>query len=163
MSTRARPVESLTPADLLKYRVWEFASSDEPDETYVAPLDQIPVTSLENRIVGLEVQLAAGGREWALLGNVDLRDAHRTRHFLTVSLFARDEWFHLARYHDVDREERSPARLAEALGLPIYEVFPIRYDIGAWATGAPEVVFGSIEVEPLDRLSRTELIKLAVP
>lgn len=162
MSRRARPVESLKPSDFLKHRVWEFVTNDEPDETYVNPVESLPVSSLESRIIGVEVQLANGRPVWALLGNVDVHDARRTRHFLTISVFAQDEWFHLARYHDVDREEHGPARLAEALELRIDEVFPIRYDIGTWVTAAADSLLGKIDAEPLDRLSRTELIKLAV-
>jgi hypothetical protein len=163
MATRARPVESLTPADFLKHRVWEFVSSDEPDETYVDPVERLPVNSLESRIIGVEVQLASGRGVWAFLGNVDVHDPRRTHHFLTISLLAQDEWFHLARYHDVDREEHGPAGVAGALGLRINEVFPIRYDIGTWVTGAVDSLLGRIDAEPRDQLSRTELINLAVP
>lgn len=125
MATRARPVESLTPADFLKHRVWEFVSNDEPDETYVNPVKRLPVSSLESRIIGVEVQLASGRVVWAFLGNVDAHDARRTHHFLTISVLAHDEWFHLTRYHDVNRDEHGPARLAGALGLRINE--------GSWA------------------------------
>jgi hypothetical protein len=163
MATRARPVESLTPADFLKHRVWEFLSNDEPDETYVNPVERLPVSSLERRIVGVEVQLASGRGVWAFLGNVDVNDARRTHHFLTISVLAQDEWFHLARYHDVDREERGPARLAAALGLGVNEVFPIRYDIGSWVADAADSLLGEIDAEPRGQLSRTELINLAVP
>jgi hypothetical protein len=143
--------------------VWEFVSNDEPDETHVHPVDRLPVTSLESRIIGVEIQLAGGRRVWALLGNLDVHDARRTQHFLTISVFAQDAWFHLARYHDVDREERGPTRFAQELGLRVDEVFPIRYDIGAWVTAPADSVVGRVEAEPLDRLSRTELIRLAVP
>jgi hypothetical protein len=162
MATRPRPVESLTPADFLKHRVWEFVSNDEPDETYVNPVERLPVSSLGSRIIGVQVQLASGRGAWAFLGNVDVHDARRTHHFLTVSVLAQDDWFHLARYHDVDREERGPARLAWALGLRINEVFPIRYDIGTWVTGTADSLLGKIDAEPRDQLSRAELINLAV-
>jgi len=89
----------------MTHPVWEFVSNDEPAETDVHPVVQVPTDSLENRIVGAEVELANGSRVWALLGNIDVKDSRRTRHFLTLSLFVRDEWFHLARYHDVDCED----------------------------------------------------------
>jgi hypothetical protein len=158
-----RPVDSLQRRDLLTHPVWEFVSNDEPDETNVHPVAELPIDSLENRIVGAEVELANGSRAWALLGNIDVNDARRTRHFLTVSLLVRDEWFHLARYHDLDHEERGPAKLAQALDLALDEVFPIRYDIGEWVSGlAADTVRGTVHAVPPERLSRAELIKLAV-
>ena len=103
-----RPVESLTPADFLTHPVWEFVGADEPDETWVFPVVELPVSSLDNRIVGVEVQLANGRRVWAVLGNVDVGDARRTRHCLTLSVLVQDKWFYVARYHDADGEEHGP-------------------------------------------------------
>jgi hypothetical protein len=163
MPSPQRPVESLRPTDLMTQPVWEFTSVDEPDETYVHPVAERPINSLENRIVGTEVELANRSLVWALLGNIAINDVRQTRHFLTVSVFLREEWFHLARYHDLDHDERGPKQLAEVLGLAIDEVFPIHYDIGEWVPGAAtDVVRGTVYAVPLERLSRPELIKLAV-
>ena len=60
------------------------------------------------------------------------------------------------------RQEHGPQALAEALGLEIDESFPIRYDIRACVAVSSDSLFGSIEAEPVDRLSRAELIKLAL-
>jgi len=162
MSSSTRPVDSLRPTDLVTHSVWEFVSDDDPYETHVHPVAERPTNSLENRVVGAEVELANGSRVWALLGNIDVNDARRTRHFLTVSVFVREEWFHLARYHDVDCEVRGPAQLAMALGLGIDDIFPIRYNIGPWVSAAADSVVGRVDAEPLERLSRTELISLAL-
>jgi len=163
MSSSIRSVTSLRPTDLVVNPVWEFVSRDEPDETYIHPVAELPADSLDNRIVGAEVELANGSRAWALLGNIVLNDVRQTRHFLTVSVFVRDEWFHLARYHDIDHEERGPAKLARALELTLDEVFPIKYDIGTWVSGAAaDTVRGTLHAVPLERLSRADLIKLAV-
>ena len=62
----------------MTHPVWEFVSNDEPDETYVYPLAERPTKSLENRIVGAEVELANGSRVWALLGNIDVHGATST-------------------------------------------------------------------------------------
>jgi hypothetical protein len=134
-SRDTRPVASLREDDLRENPVWEFVSTDEPDETYVHPVEQLPATVLDGRIVGIETQLANGQSVWALLGNVDLHSAVKTSHFLTVSVRVGDGWFHLARYHDFDFDTRGPAALASRLGLASSEVFPIRYDISAWASG----------------------------
>lgn len=158
-----RPVESLRPTDLLTQPVWEFVSDDDPDETYVRPVAKRPINSLGNRIVGTEVNLANGSLVWALLGNIDINDVRQTRHFLTVSVFLRDQWFHLARYHELDHDKRGPEQLAEALELSLDQVFPIRYDIGKWVSGSGvDAIRGSVHAVPIERLSRAELLKLAV-
>jgi hypothetical protein len=162
MQTRVRPVESLRPADFLENRIWEFVSTDAPDETHVRPVQERLVDSLDNRIIGVEVQLANGRKVWGVLGNVDVNDIRRTRQFLTLSAFVQESWFHLARYQDLDRAKRGPARLAKGLGLPIDAVFPIHYDITSWVTAAPGACRGSIETEPPERLTRAEWIRLAV-
>jgi hypothetical protein len=73
----------------------------------------------------------------------------QTHHFLTLSMFVRDEWFHLARYHDFDHDKRGQAMLAEALGMAIDEVFPIRYDIGKWVSGVgADTVRGTVHAVP---------------
>ena len=52
--------------------------------------------------------------------------------------------------------------MAEALELALDEVFPIRYDIGKWVSGAAvDAIRGTVHAVPLERLSRAELIELA--
>jgi len=82
-------------------------------------------------------------------------------HFLTLSLERYGKWFHLARYHDPDREAHGPEALGRFLGLGISEVFPIEYDIRRYAEGAVAAVSGTILSEPSEKLSRAEIIALA--
>jgi WD40 repeat protein len=74
VATSVRSVESLIPADFIEDRVWEFVSSDEPDESYVHPVDGLPVTSFENRVIGVAVELASGRPVWSSFGNVAVID-----------------------------------------------------------------------------------------
>ncbi len=161
-STAVRPVDKLTEADLRSHSVWEFVSDDQPDETYVRAVESLPVTALAGCVVGVQVQLASGRLVWGLLGNVDLQDPTKTAHFLTLSLAVEGHWFHLARYHDADFDTRGPAALASRLGLAVSDVVPIRYDISARALGDPATVRGVVEAEPHHRLSRAELLALAI-
>ena len=49
------------------------------------------------------------------------------------------------------------------MGLGVDDIFPIRYNIGPWVSAAAaDSVVGRVDAEPLERLSRTELIKLAL-
>ena len=86
-----------------------------------------------------------------------------TEHFLTLSIERDARWFTLARYHDLDRTENGPHALARFLGLSIEEVFPISYDIRQYVNGEAAALSGYIHEEPRERLSRTEIIRMAVP
>ena len=159
----AKPVTALTPDDLSRFPVWEYDNGGEPlpgrDETWVVPVPQLPVTSLSNRVVG--VSFRSGCRKWAgRLGNVELNDPRSTREFAVISVWRDGTWFHLARYFDVDFERRGPEHLAEHLGLPVGEVFPLQYDLAGVAAGHPEVVEGRIEAEPAERLTDAERMAL---
>ena len=118
--------------------------------------------SLVSRIAATQVALHNGRRLWATLGNVDLSAPRSTRHFLTLSLYIDNTWFHVARYHDFDAEERGPVALARRLGMQLSDVFPIDYDLSHVAVGNADVVRGAVLAEPSERLSRAELIALAV-
>ena len=96
------------------------------------------------------------------LGNIDLDSARSTQHFLTLSVERGRRWFHLARYHDVDRAREGPLALAHFLELTPAEVFPISYDVSVHVVGDVNVTRGSILAEPVERLSSSELIALAV-
>lgn len=152
-------VEKLTVSDLSTYPVWEYVA---PGETAVRPVGDLPVDSLQDRVVGTQVQLANGSRTWAALSNISVRDARRTSHFLTVSIENKGTWFHLARYHDVDYDERGPKQLAEFLRLPVSSVFPIEYDLTGLVRADAIIVKGSIPLELQEKLSEDELIQLAL-
>jgi hypothetical protein len=138
-------------------------NDDHSDDTTVRPVKRIPVANLTGKVVGVQAVLANGGRVWALLGNVDSSNPRFTQHFLTVSVERDGRWFHLARYHDYDRDQRGPEELARFLGLALSDVFPLSYDIRQCSKGDPSALMGTITAEPAEKLSRAEIIGLAVP
>jgi hypothetical protein len=159
-----KPVGELTPDDLRIYPVWEFSLAYEHiDDTLVQPVKKLPVEYLDGRVVGTQVFLANGDQPWAMIGNVDPNSAHKTTHFIDVGIFEHGVWFNLARYHDVDAVRRGPVALAEFLSLSVREVFPIRYDIRPFCVGDPAALAGTIQEEPPERLTLSEMIALAVP
>lgn len=161
----SKTVHSLCVADLKSHPVWRFtdAEVDDADETYVEPVTRMPTSDLDGKLVGTRVELANGMLVWALLGNVDARDAYSTEHFLSISVFDNDRWFVLARYHDSDYRRNGPDALARLLGLAVDDVFPISYDIRAYAKGEAAALMGTIRKKPRERLSKAKLMKLAVP
>ncbi|MCV2366472.1 hypothetical protein LNV23_23865 [Paucibacter sp. DJ1R-11] len=84
-------------------------------------------------------------------------------HFLTLSIVKPSgERFHLARYHDIAYNSSGPDALATFVGLKVDDVFPIEYDIATIASGVPSCLRGSLHSQPNVRLSRAELIAMAI-
>jgi hypothetical protein len=164
MDVSPKPVEQVTVTDLRKYPVWEFILDREEElgETHVRPVMELPVDTLGNRIVGTEIRLNNGIERWAILGNIWLRRARHTSHFLCLSVERYGQWFHLARYFDADYEQRGPKQLAAFLGLRIDEVFPITYDLTGVAVGLDEVIEGTIPMEPSEKLTEDEKRKMCL-
>jgi len=159
-----KDVSQLTSADLREHPVWRFTGGDEPSETAVRALKKLPVKSLTGSLVGCEVRLACGKKMMALLGNLDVEKARLTEHFLTLSIYRDDgEIFHMARYHDFDSSERGPDALAAFLKMKKEDIFPIAWDVRHLVIGAPNGLHGLVEAVPKERLTRAQIIALAVP
>jgi hypothetical protein len=162
MIENAKAVGSLQVVDLKTFPVWQYANG-EGDDTAVRPVKRIPVTNLSGKIVGAQVLLANGEQVWALIGNVDASNSRLTEHFLTLSIERDGRWFTLSRYHDFDYDENGPEALARFLGVQVSDVFPIAYDIRQYAKGDDAALTGQIHKEPRERLSRAEIVAMAVP
>jgi hypothetical protein len=158
-----KPVDTLSVSDLERFPVWRFVLDEDHDETWVRPVRSLPVSSLRGAVVGTPVLLADGSHVWGMLGNVDVANMRLNRHLLTLSLAVPGGWANLARYHDPDAATNGPARLAATLGRSIEDVFPIRYDLRTFAVGIREALVGEVSAEPIERLSRADVIALAVP
>ncbi|ATC63852.1 hypothetical protein CMV30_07775 [Nibricoccus aquaticus] len=156
------PVEKLTEVLLRKHPVWEFCNDDEAGETLVRPVKKLPITSADSRLLACELQLADGSRLFGFFGNLSLNKKDRNQHFLTLSVFVNGSIEHLARYHDYDFEDHGPSWLAKKLRKKEEEIFPISYDLSASVKGDADCVRGSIPREPKTKLSRSEIIQLAV-
>jgi len=163
MIKNVKTVDALKVPDLEAFPVWQYTSREDVDETIVRPVKRTPVASLTGKVVGSQVVLANGARAWALIGNVDPTNPRMTQHFLTLSVEHNDRWFALARYHDFDFAEHGPEALAQFLNLSVDDVFPITYDIRQVVKGDAAALHGQILKEPRERLSRSEIIALAVP
>jgi hypothetical protein len=162
MRAKAKSVDELSEQDLDSFPIWTFVNRD-ADHFIVRPVARTPVRDLSGKLVGTFVVLADGTRRRALLGNIDVASARLTQHFLTLSIESGGTWFHLARYHDLDYTKRGPKALSAFLGLPLNQVFPISYDIRAIVKNASSAASGVIPAKPLEKLSRSKLIALAVP
>ena len=102
--------------------IWRFVTDDDPDETWVLPVNGRRVSRLAGKIVGTEVMLADVPDSWAVFSNIEPDDEQLTEQFLSLSLFVNGRWFHLARYHDFDARMRGPGWLAAALRRPVGKV-----------------------------------------
>jgi hypothetical protein len=142
--------------------VWQFVN-DDSDELAVRPVNRLPVLTLTGKIVGTQVRLGNGGYVWALISNLDTKNARLNEHFVTLSIERNGRWFHLARYHDIGYSTHGPEALARFLGLSPDDVFPIAYDISNYAKGEAVALAGTILREPRVRLRREKIIAMAVP
>jgi hypothetical protein len=156
MIENIKPAESLTVSDFQGHPVWEFLYDDEIGETMVRPVEKLPVESLDDKVIGAQVRLANDSLVWASFGNFDVTNPRATQHFLDISIERNGEWFHLARYFDVDFAAHSPEALARFLGLHIDDVFPITVDVRRYVRGDPAVLTAIVLKEPQERLTREE-------
>ena len=157
MSVR-KPVSLLQISDLQEHPVWQFVSDDEDDDTVVRPVTNLPVTAVTGKVIGTRVSLANGRRFWAIIGNLDARNAQMNEHLITLSIERNGQWFHLARYHDPTYLDNGPHALATFLELPVGEIFPISYDLREYVKGAPAALVGTVLEEPRVRLTRAQII-----
>lgn len=165
MTLPLKPVDQLTIADFEQYPVWEYALDLEEkgyDETWVRPFTELPITSLGNRVLGTQVRLNNGEQRCAVLDNITFTRPDKTEQFIGITIIDGDRRFHLARYVDTDYKDHGPAQLAEFLGLPLDQVFPITYDIASLAVGHPDVIKGRINAEPSRKLNRDEIMKMVL-
>ena len=76
---RAIPINSLNAEDLARYPVWEYDRSHESrngrDETWVVPVEPLPVRNLSGRLVAASLELVNGCKIQGMLGNVSLSDS----------------------------------------------------------------------------------------
>lgn len=161
----SKPVDQLTPADLAKHPVWEYAHDEEgiegQDETWVRPVARLPISDAGNRVIGTTVRFAGGREVGATLGNLDALRPEKTRQFLVLSVFGPgDALFNLARYFDAWYDTAGPDALAKFMGLPVEDIFPIAYDISKLVAGDPRCTRGLITLEPEQRLTKKEVMKL---
>src|SRR5688500_3969236 len=143
---RRLTVTQLTPASFRKAPIWEYTNDSETSdggELAVRPVSERPVRDTRNRVLGVSLRLADGSLVPAMLCNLDAGDATETRHFLAASLWTGEQWFHLARYHDITYKRDGPAALAAALGRTLADVFPIAYDVTGIVDGDPAALRGS--------------------
>jgi hypothetical protein len=163
MINEPKRVEDIQIADFKEHPVWEFVNDDSLGETAVQRVESIPVPTLCGKVVGTMVQLANRRTVWATLGNINENDPRSTEQFLALSIERDGKWFHLSRYHDFDYDTRGPEALANFLGLVVDDVFPISYDLARFVEGNPAALVGQVAKKPKQRLSKEELIALAIP
>jgi hypothetical protein len=163
MIENLKHVDALQVADLQAHPVWQYANREGGDETLVRPVRRGLVSNLAGKLVGTQVTFSCGQRTWALIGNVHPNNMRLTEHFITLSIERDGKWFTLSRYHDFDYAENGPEALSHFLDLPVDELFPIAYDINDCFKGGGAALSGCILREPRERLSRAEIIAMAVP
>jgi len=158
----AKSLSELSVADFEQFPVWEHVYDEEeyPDETWGIPVTELPVDTLEGRIIGVQIELNNAEQHWAGIGNIDLQDERRTEHLLSISVEKDGVFFPLARYFDVDYDTCGPRQLAESLRLPINAVFPISYDFSHLVRNARISTKREVPQEPAEKLTWEQILEL---
>ena len=149
-----KKVDELTPQDFAVHPVWEFAPEMEGvegfDETVVKPVTAaLPVSNLDNRVVGTGVTLANGTRVPAMFGTVDFEKVLRNPKLLGLSLFWNGSWRGFFPPHDFGEpgylyKILDPDRLNEDGNLEIVNVAHV-------LNGPPDFSDSDVEVRWFDR------------
>lgn len=163
MIENVKPIDTLSLADIEKNSVWQYVSNRNTSEVCVKPVKKVPAASSSGKVIGAQVVFASGAKVWALIGNIDTENPSLTEHFITLSIERGGVWFSLARYHDHDFSERGPDALAQFLGMKVDSIFPIVVDVRKYLQGNPDALVFEVLKEPKIKLSREEIIAMAVP
>jgi hypothetical protein len=162
-TTLLKRLREITLEDIQSYPVWQYQPEDgSSDDTCMFPVTNLPVCHLRGRVIAHHALLANGHRQWVFISNFDCESALSTAHFATLSLLIDGGWTHLARYHDADYPLNGPDMICRRLGLKAQEVFPIGYDLTAFVQGDRSMLSGAFHCRPEARLSRSELMALAI-
>lgn len=156
-------IELLNEEDAEQSSVWKYVPNHTGRTVLVSPMTTRPLKNLDGKVVLTKIELANGMQLQGMLGNIDPENPELTKHFLTLSVLRDGKWFHLSRYHDIDYKKFGPKKLAIFLGLNVTDVFPIKYDISGLFKIQSNVLSGLIPEEPDEKLSRDDIIALAVP
>ena len=156
-------IDSLSVELLRVNPVWRYISMRRGMGTELKPVINLPCKTLAGKVAGIQLGLPDGTKLWGVVGNFDVINPKMNEHFATLSIESNGRWFHLARYHDFDFEKRGPDALASFLGIPVNCVFPLTYDLSGLVVGPRENLNGAVQRDPQPRLSRAEIIAMAVP
>jgi hypothetical protein len=157
MIKNIKPFEALTVADFQAHPVWEWLNDDEIGERLMQPVEELPVDTLDNRLIGAQVLLANGLRKWALIGGFEVNNPRATQHVLGLSINHSGKWFELARYFDVGfSSHHGPEALARFLGLHVDDIFPITVDVRRYVRGDPAELIAIVQKEPQEKLTFEE-------
>jgi hypothetical protein len=155
-------IEEIDSSLLADAPIWRYFEGASGAEIWAEPTGERTTEELSFKLIAVRVGLANGEQRWALLSNLSLNSALSNQHFLTVSVERDGRWFPLARYHDASWARHGPSGLADFLSLPLENVFPLHYNASPFVRGATVPLSGTIESEPLTRLTQRELIDLAI-
>jgi hypothetical protein len=151
----------LKEEDLKTTLVWLGSTSDR-DETGIRPATRSSLKNIEGKIVACTFRLKNGiefvGVMFNLTDDVDLN-----AHLANAALLIDGRWFFLARYHDAELETHGPAALAARVKQPIGNVFPIAYEVLHQFNPPSPAQRGELLAKPKKKLTRVQIIALAVP
>jgi hypothetical protein len=151
----------LHEGDLKSTFVWVGSTSDR-DETSIRPATRSSLKSIEGKIVACSFRLNNGAELVGVMSNLT-NNVSRNAHLANAALLIEGKWFFLARYHDAEFKTHGPAVVALRLKLPLGKIFPITYEVLHRFNPPSAAQRGVIHAKPKNKLTRKQIIELAVP
>jgi hypothetical protein len=130
-----KAVTEISTTDLAEHPIWEYCDSTNEDGYALVPLTDLPVDSLDQRIVGTRVTLGNGTMLWAVLSGGDLSLPTFVEEDSGLILYVDDERVSLGSAWERELPGYGAGDLCRKLGLTMEEVFPITFDVSHLVTG----------------------------
>jgi hypothetical protein len=161
MRSNGRQLSDLTEADLRRTLVWVGSPTDD-DETTVVPAKKTALKAVNGKLAACEFKLSGGTQLFGVMANLT-DNLPLNAHLASAAFLIHGSWFFLARYHDADVKRHGPKALAGLLGRPVDAVFPIKYNLMHRFRPPTLAQCGVILAAPPKKLTRAQIIALAVP
>jgi hypothetical protein len=156
------PLRKLTLSLVRQTPIWHSTPSKDGD-LWVKPELRSQLSSLKNCLIATDTTMADGSCITALIENIHVENLNLTKHYLQAHFRIDGRWWCMARYHDLDYDQKGASGLAMRLGKSIEQVFPLTYDIQEFCTVESEALCGAISANPINRLTRKEIMRMFVP
>ena len=152
-------IDNITWNSFREYPVWEW-DLEVDDDAALFPIQDYPVSYLEGRIIGVPCYLNNGAIINCVLSAIEIGSPHKTDQFLSLTAMVNETKIQLQRYFDVGASEDPGKVFADNIGIPVDDVFPIKWDVQKYVTKGTRGRSGTITRFPAMRLNEQQRMYL---
>ncbi len=129
VTDEVKAVTDVTPDDFSAHPVWQYCVASNSDGVGLIPVLDLPVESLDERVVGTQVRLANGQLIWAVLFGLDSFSPVFNERDVGISFLVEGKRVMLGRAWERDLPGHGIGNLCAALKLLESDIFPITFDV----------------------------------